>query len=154
MKQAIIGAYTLYDPTAERIDIDSAYPNPSFNWNLASDDQALIKLKQPSTKPTVTLNFDPSIPGQEGEAITVIGFGSTASGTLPNVLQQTTVNYIANNVCASLKSGPNSYQGKITSDMICVHGSNSGQCNGDSGGPYLLLGNSYATDVQVGIVSW
>ena len=101
-----------------------------------------------------TLNFDPSIPGQEGEAITVIGFGSTASGTLPNVLQQTTVNYIANNVCASLKSGPNSYQGKITSDMICVHGSNSGQCNGDSGGPYLLLGNSYATDVQVGIVSW
>ena len=156
VKYAIIGIYNanLNNGLGEVIAIEGIYPNPNFDYNLRSHDQMIVKLVTPSSSPTVTINFDPNVPNQTSSQVTLIGFGVTQTGNLPSVLQETQMNYIPNNQCSTIQNGGVSYQGQVSSDMICFLGQNSGQCNGDSGGPYLLLGDSYETDVQVGTVSW
>jgi hypothetical protein len=50
------------------------YQPPSFEY-----DDILVKLRHPSTAPLVKLNFDETLP-EDGELVTVIGFGFTVEG--------------------------------------------------------------------------
>jgi secreted trypsin-like serine protease len=116
----------------------------------------VLKLKNPSTKPYVNVNLEPSVPEPEVDPITLIGVGRTAyQGPSPDVLQILNVVTISNNECEKSKGNGYDFKGDITADMVCiVQGDDEGQCNGDSGGPYLMLGDSYENDLQVGLVSW
>lgn len=150
------------------IEVHEQHVNPLFDYDSAVYDQMLIKLAHPPKKrdwPLVTVNFDPTIPTifqqpQQSRAatqVTLIGVGHTDRNShLPTVLQSLTVNYLPNPVCKSL---PGMWQ--VKEDMICVIGgdentsyTDQSQCNGDSGGPYLLLGNTYEEDLLIGTVSW
>ena len=153
LKYALVGRYgrdgNVYDTGYDMIEIEGKYPNPNFNSTIRWHDQMILKLTQSSTKQIVTLNFDPSIPGHWGDNITVLGLGRTnESHVYPNVLQELLSGYVPNQICN------NAFGGIVTSDMICTYKSGKGQCYGDSGGPYLLLGSSISEDVQIGIASW
>ena len=49
-----------------------------------------------------------------------------------------------------------SYEGQITSNMLCAREEGGGEdsCQGDSGGPLVIKGANASEDVQVGVVSW
>jgi secreted trypsin-like serine protease len=155
LKFALVGKYDYSsNDNYEQIEILGTYENPDFNENDRSFDQMLLKLARPSSNQWVTVNLDPTIPAREAR-ITVVGLGSLqVDGDIPTVLQQVTVDYVPNEECSKAKDNVFTYETDISPDMICILGSDEGQCNGDSGGPYLLLGDSVTDDVQVGMVSW
>lgn len=71
------------------------------------------------------------------------------------------VNVVSNEQCSQAKGyvgwfNYESYEGAITTSMLCAKDSNQDSCQGDSGGPLVMKGNdsSGANDVQVGVVSW
>ena len=134
----------------------------------------LLQNGEPITKASLTIiGFGKTlIPGNSG----------SSSFDNPDILQQARVTYISNEKCEQAKGarGWLSYKGLITDDMMCIIGDddsnaiddpssgggsrpgNSGEnaqtipghCQGDSGGPVLSLGETYASDVQVGVISW
>lgn len=84
-----------------------------------------------------------------GVTITVIGFGSTTftssdvstttargATTTPVVLQETTADYVPNNVCRAAGTGTPyaDFGNYITDDMICAIGTDAGPCQGVSDG--------------------
>ncbi|KAG7371459.1 peptidase S1 and S6 chymotrypsin/Hap family protein [Nitzschia inconspicua] len=97
--------------------------------------------------------------------ISIIGFGQTYSSnvvmnipnitypSMPTTLQLTQVDFVPNNRCRNFTQDDVDYSQLITDDMICGKRKNTGQCHGDSGGPYLFL-QSGEEDIQVGIVSF
>jgi trypsin len=70
------------------------------------------------------------------------------------------VKMISNEECAkssgSVYGFTESYQGQITSSMMCAKDQNEDSCQGDSGGPLVVKGRDSrgSDDVQVGVVSW
>ena len=146
----------------EVIQIHEQYPNPQFDWNTAQYDQMLILLSRPASNnwPVVKMNFNPTIPTSSSSSnadsnnkITVIGNGVIDRNThFPSVLQSLTVDYLPNFLCKALSG-----MWQVNDDMVCVTGdgtSEQSQCSGDSGGPYLILGDSYKTDLLIATVSW
>jgi secreted trypsin-like serine protease len=138
----------------ELIAIRDHHRHPSFIWEVGSFDQMVLRLVKASERPLLTINFDSDVPNKKGQDLNVIGFGRTETGRLSTKLQEATVDYVENDECAKAKDGGDSYKDSIAPDMICIYSKNEGQCNGDSGGPYIILGNSFEEDLQVGIVSW
>jgi hypothetical protein len=159
------------------IAIVSQHVHPKFVYEEYSYDQMLLKLDKElmddvglSVVP-VRINFNESIPTSNAQ-IGIIGYGQTITPaeflnnptsrlSVPSYLQETTVEYVPNRICETIRDDDIDYSTIITDDMVCVHnGSNqtttnaTGQCNGDSGGPYLLRNDSPEKDVQIGIVSW
>lgn len=138
-------------------------------------DIMLVKLYGSSDQPTVRI-FNPSIDAEpvEGETMVVMGWGDTDSApgeensVMATTLRAANIQYVPNDVCENAKgysdiqtSGSKiiedyfEYEGTITSDMMCGLGNNSEDaCQGDSGGGLLRLGSTYASDVQLGVVSW
>jgi trypsin len=161
LKYAFIGLYNPFSGTDDYEDIAilDQYPNPKFELDGAGRgyDQMLLQLASPSTRPLLQLNLDPLVPWTPFQNITVIGFGATdvhGTSPQPSVLQEVNMSYIPNGICEISGDTDFSYQGLISPEMICVLGDGQGQCSGDSGSPYILLGDSVETDIQVGIVSW
>jgi secreted trypsin-like serine protease len=138
----------------EVIAIKRHYPHPYFLWDVGSFDQMVLLLVNSTESPLLNINFDSDVPNKKGQDLNVIGFGVTEMGGLSTKLQEVTVGYVENNECAKAKNDGASYKDEITPDMICIYSDNEGQCNGDSGGPYIILGDSFDEDLQVGIVSW
>lgn len=142
------------DPT-EIIVIRDQYVNPGFDLFTAAFDQMLIKLDRPASedRPLLRLNLDVDVPDQDGQELNIIGLGYIDTDeNLPSVLQQVAVDYFPNDQCQNSMA----HQNPITNDMICVRSTANGvgQCYGDSGGAYLLLGDSPETDLHVATVSW
>lgn len=148
------------DDGEDKIQIKKVYPHPDFDYEKRIYDQMLLLLEHRSTHPCIkNINFNNNIPIPEVDKVTVIGLGRLAQGgTLADVLQQGEVESITNDVCEQTADGEYSYANVIKDDMLCLvsddAGKDEGQCNGDSGGPVLLLGSSYMDDIQVATVSW
>jgi prostatin (serine protease 8) len=87
---------------------------------------------------------------QHGDSVTVIGLGLTQDdGEDAEVLQEAELKIIDDETCDAM------YDGDIhRKSMLCAADESQDSCNGDSGGPLILLGESPADDVQVGVVSW
>jgi hypothetical protein len=190
LKTALVGKYwqdnNIHDDEYERIDIVNPLENdmddlsivesirtsggaivdpagflhPNHDLSERSYDVMLLKLRRPSTKPIVKVNFDPNLPHQRnGNEIVVVGLGRMeVFGSKADVLQQVYVDFLPYDECIDYAYNNVDYKFELLPDMMCTLGvgiyTERGQCYGDSGGPYLTLGNSYQEDLQVGIVSW
>jgi trypsin len=144
----IIGSNDLHGRDgAERIDIEFILPHPDYYPNTVENDIMLVKLASPSSGPLVTLNTDPNLP-QDGQAVTVIGFGLTSEGGDISVklldVEVKTVDFETCNRQLSEMIFPETH--------ICAGVAPGGKdsCSGDSGSPLL----DSATKVQYGIVSF
>jgi len=137
----------------ELISIAEIIPHPDYDPWTTDNDIALLRLVTNSSQPTVAL------PGQgeqalynNGQNAMVMGWGITdvATNTFGDVLQKLQVSVIGSNTCNSSSS----YDGQITSNMICAGFLSGGKdaCQGDSGGP--LVANDNGVWRQIGVVSW
>ena len=151
---ALVGRYNQTNDDYQRIEIEMFYPNPSFNVEERTFDQAIIKLASPVTDVTpLSVNLDPTIPSPETTDMKIVGLGRLEyQGARPDLLQVADMAFISNEDCAKdYRDLPGE---EITDDMICIDDRDSSQCSGDSGGPYLIPGDGPDTDLVVGIVSW
>jgi len=151
--------------TSGHATIDAAgFIHPGHNLDRRTFDVMLLKLARGSSRPLMKVNADPSVPlkqpGGRNE-ITIIGMGNTDSSGMwpkPNDLKQVHVNYLPYDECIDVENYNLDYKYELLPHMICVSGAgvygDRGQCYGDSGGPYIMLGNDHTEDVQVGVVSW
>ena len=123
-------------------------------WSPATHDfdVALIHVEADLTGSAVAApsNADPEL--QEGQSITVTGWGALAWHQTPGVLtlQGADVPYVGSAKC----NLPVSYDGHITANMLCAGLDLGGidSCQGDSGGPATaVIANQRRL---IGIVSW
>jgi trypsin len=105
-----------------------------------------------------------------GSAVSVMGWGDThPSDSVQNLaveLMETEVFVMSNGECEkssgrvggyemfgmSFGGYEQSYEGQITSSMLCAKDEGEDSCQGDSGGPLVVRSDS--GDRQVGVVSW
>lgn len=108
----------------------------------------------------VELNSDPNYPNV-GQKVTVMGYGDTNPSDnvsdLSSKLMEVEVKVISNNDCddssGSIGGYQDSYNGQISSSMLCTKEVDKDACQGDSGGPLVVKGSGN-NDMQVGVVSW
>mmetsp|Transcript_2291 Transcript_2291/g.4238 ORF Transcript_2291/g.4238 Transcript_2291/m.4238 type:complete len:680 (+) Transcript_2291:287-2326(+) len=138
----------------------SGFVHPLHSIQERTFDIMLMKLARPSSKPLVQLNFDSNVPQRRnGNEIVVVGLGRTeVSGAKPEKLQQVYLDFLPYDECIDSDAYNVNYKFELLPDMMCTRGVGvytiRGQCYGDSGGPYLMLGDDPSQDVQVGTVSW
>ena len=151
----LIGRHRLSDSDGERIDVVEVILHPNYNGATYDYDIALLRLSQNSTFPPIelvpvgdTLLTAPEI------LSTIVGWGDTLEngpGSYSDVLRQVQVPIVSSEIC----NAPDSYNGKVTSRMLCA-GLAEGKkdaCRGDSGGP-LMVPNPQGGWLQGGITSW
>ena len=140
-------------------DIEEIIVHPAFvlTQKIPENDVALLRIAGPSNFPSIKLDdgnytenfqggFDSSINLEDGELLTLAGWGMTEEGFGSSVLLKSTVNYITNGMCKLLWKSHT----LITDDMMCTYSSESSGCNGDSGGPLFIEGSPSTDTVQVG----
>ncbi|XP_064100784.1 transmembrane protease serine 9-like [Macrobrachium nipponense] len=130
---ADVGSYYLYDSSTMDHDI-------GLIW--LSSPVTLSERVKPVCLPDVSKNYS-------GFKAVTSGWGSlTEGGSSPDILNEVDVPVITNEACNA------SYDGAITSNMICAGYPSGGKdaCQGDSGGPLVVEDNGRW--VLVGITSW
>lgn len=100
-----------------------------------------------------SMDFEQSIPIQNGVVTRVAGFGQTSSTntSTPDILQSVEVDYMEGSDCDR-----NYYPLQIQPDMYCAGFPTGGKdsCNGDSGGPSYVEDPVTRRKTQIGLVSW
>jgi len=155
--------------TANATIVDAAgFIHPLHDLKKRTYDVMVMKLARPVSpdRPIVKISSKSNVPvkqpGGKNE-ITIIGMGnSEVRGDLPKAprLKQVHVDYLPYDECIDVNNYNLDYKFELLPHMICTHGAgiygDRGQCYGDSGGPYILMGpnDSSSEDVQVGVVSW
>ena len=147
-----IGRYNIHDDyeTFENIEVDYEIPHPFFDYLTFDYDFMLLKLKEPSSYPSVTLD-DGSTTFSKGDDLTVMGWGATSSELLSDELMEVEVEYFPTRKCQRRFEN---HGAEVTDRMICAHRDGRDACQGDSGGPLIQKGANGSEDIQVGIVSW
>lgn len=136
------------------IGVSDIYVHPQYNYLTTDYDIALIELSVPIS--TVTPVYLPTQNDtslvSNGSMHTTMGWGTTdtLATNYPSDLMEVDVPIVATSIC----NASNSYNGKVTNQMICAGYMLGGfdSCWGDSGGP--LVTNDNGAWVQTGIVSW
>ena len=141
--------------------VASTVRHPEYDDIPTDNDIMLVFLEEPTDQSVelVKLNSDVSSP-EIGAPVTVAGWGLTdvAEFSVSDVLMAVEVNTISNTECSAsdgiIGGWYDSYDGKITDNMLCAKDDGEDSCQGDSGGPLVLEGLGGSADVQVGVVSW
>jgi len=136
---------------ATRYQVTRAIRNPDYNNpNNFDNDIGLLYIEQEIqfTDTVKPVKLAPSASEDfTGKVSTIIGWGTTGEGGLPDHLREVDIPIISNVDC-------NQYYDTITDSMLCayVNGGGKDSCQGDSGGPALVrVGDEW---LEVGIVSW
>ncbi|GMH36509.1 hypothetical protein BSKO_04377 [Bryopsis sp. KO-2023] len=113
------------------------YIHPKFNGDVRDGaDIALLQLEKPSKKTFPRLP-SPLNKLLEGDMLVATGWGRTeANGPLAASLQQAQgLLFVPSKNC----NFPEVWNGMIKEDMLCAGGTVRDTCNGDSGGPLMLV---------------
>ena len=150
-----IGKHEKNDITdlSEEFDPDFEILHPDFDEETTRFDVMLVKLKGTTTMATpVRLNKDEALP-PNGMMLTVIGMGYNGIWELPNVFQETNVQYQVNDQCEKIvDENEITLKGDLYPDMLCAGSEGRDSCYGDSGSPLVLKGSNEQEDIQVGVV--
>jgi secreted trypsin-like serine protease len=115
------------------------------------------------------MNLDPNVPSATGEALTIMGFGSSTDGLSADhnseqQLREAPTEYLAFEDCA-VSSNPETGRAffitgatgniitGVTGDWFCTFKAETSTCVGDSGGPVILEGANADEDLLVASVS-
>ena len=156
---AVVGRHAHVDNDGQELSVKKALPHPEYDSEITNNDFLLIFLNDAASENIniVKLNSDAATP-DTGAAVTVMGWGdidpSEDGQVLASELMEVEVNTITNEECESSSGENGSYEGSITSNMLCAKDAGEDSCQGDSGGPLIVRGNDASEDVQVGVVSW
>ncbi|CAB9499955.1 Vitamin K-dependent protein C (Fragment) [Seminavis robusta] len=157
-----VGRYDRTNPSEnfESFTIEEMISHPEYKEDGLDHDIMILKLSGVSNTPPVTLNRDPTIPSSDDDLL-VLGFGVTQVGGdlslfASETMQVGIVQHVPNDVCDAARSPgiDETYQGRITEDMLCAWGDGVDACQGDSGSGMIAQGRTIGEDVQVGITSW
>lgn len=153
-----IGAHDI-DAAPLDVTVAEIIGNQNYVGATFENDVALLRLStrvDPATYRPVRLEWDPAA-YVEGTPAIVMGWGTTAQGSLANTLRQAEVPLVGAAACVA----PGSYPGPpessltVTDVMLCAGFPEGGTdaCQGDSGGP-LIVAAGGGRESQVGVVSW
>ncbi len=138
-------------------EIDQIVRHPQYDHASSDYDIAVIKLSTPATGIKVArllARHQESSLAADGDLSFVTGWGSLSStgSDFPTDLQQVQVPIVARSDC----NDRNSYDGLITSSMICAGLATGGKdsCQGDSGGPLIVRDAQGRWQTLAGVVSW
>ncbi|CAL4155522.1 unnamed protein product, partial [Meganyctiphanes norvegica] len=142
------------DSAERRINVRRVVDHPSYNSRNLDNDFSLLELTTPLNLDSVDPEIRPvclptaTNPSQyENVPSVVSGWGTTsAGGSQPNALRETTVTTMSNSRCNQ------NYNGAILASMICAASPGRDSCQGDSGGPLVRNVGGYFR--QIGVVSW
>lgn len=153
-----IGAHDI-DAAALDVTVAEIIGNPNYVGATFENDISLLRLStrvDPATYRPVRLEWDPAAYA-EGTPAIVMGWGTTAQGSLANALQQAEVPLVSAATCVAPGSYPGPPEGSltVTDVMLCAGFPEGGTdaCQGDSGGP-LVVAAGGGRESQVGVVSW
>lgn len=156
--QVLAGIHDLANPESgyQRLNIGEIFVHPNWAPSIHNNDVALLYLSTPAIVGTTsggeqvdTLALvSASVGNLAGETATITGWGNTGSG-YPTKLREATVPVVTNAVC----NASNSYNGDVTSNMLCAGYASGGvdTCQGDSGGPLVVNQSGWKL---AGITSW
>ncbi|XP_057567858.1 kallikrein-7-like isoform X3 [Hippopotamus amphibius kiboko] len=131
----------------QKIRATKSFRHPGYSKETHVNDLMLVKLNSRARlSPSVQKVNLPSRCEAPGTECTVSGWGTTSSPlvTFPEKLMCTSVSIISSEDCREV------YGDMLRNSMLCTSNpdSNTGACNGDSGGPVMCNGSLQ------GLVSW
>ena len=142
--------------TRRRLESIAIHPK----WDDATSDYdiAVIKLREPlnGINPVKLISkAQEPVLSEPGTLAYVTGWGDIRSGrgtSFPNELHEVRVPIVSRTIC----NRPASYDGQVTSRMLCAGRAVGGKdsCQGDSGGPLTVANANGRYRIQTGIVSW
>jgi secreted trypsin-like serine protease len=143
-----LGNRTLSSSVKAKYSVSSVRVHESYDSSNVLNDIALIKLTNPVTIATGTI--EPiglsALEASVGESVRVTGWGEVNGSIYPSGLQQGTLTIEDESVCSYLYGGFYGYS------QICAGADSTDACSGDSGGP--LTHNESGKHTLVGIVSY
>ena len=124
--------------------------HPNFNFSTLENDLVIIELDERVSHKYAPVILDDSTNNlSDGSHVTVMGWGRLqAGGSRSNVLLETEVDVVNIEDCKLI------YGSNVTNGHLCASRNGADACNGDSGGPLILKGDNFKSDILVGIVSW
>ena len=152
--EVVIGGYDPNNATVgSRFTVQRVVPHAAYDDYTVTNDAALLQIDRvPDGTPMVNYTKDRALVESQS-SVTVIGLGITEDGDVADVLQQADLQILDDVACDDLYKG-----GIHRKAMICANDETERQdsCNGDSGGPLLILDESgdITQDIQVGVVSF
>ena len=145
--QVLTGARRL-DGSGVRRNVSRISIHPDFNTSTLDNDVAVWEMSTAETTQAVARLATSD--GNTGDNLLVSGWGRLSEGgPSATMLQAVSVPLVSRNDC----NDANSYNGDITSSMLCAGFDSGAQdaCQGDSGGP-ITRGSD--NSVLTGVVSW
>ncbi|XP_057659777.1 kallikrein-5 [Diorhabda carinulata] len=127
---------------------DKVYVNDGFDPATLQNDIALIKLSQSATLDNYVnlVNISSDSDTYDGISAIILGWGTTETTSVSNILKKVEVIVLSNDEC---KSTNDAYNLVIQNTHLCTSGMGiKGSCTGDSGGPLII------DDIQIGVVSF
>jgi secreted trypsin-like serine protease len=136
-----------------RYVVDRIVRHPKYDADTTDFDIAVIKLRTPApgrTARLITASQEASL-AATGDRAYVTGWGSRNGGnSFPTDLQQVNLPIVSSVNC----NDGNSYNGAITTRMICAGQTGKDSCQGDSGGPLVVRDAQNRYQILAGVVSW
>nr|CAD7592155.1 unnamed protein product [Timema genevievae] len=134
-------------------DVTKIIPHHKYHFMQYDEDIAVLKVKQPFSINKLIGYVSLPLQGEPVEVGTktvVIGWGLTEEGSGSDLLKETTVDVVDEQICEEFPQ----FRGilYISKNMICAVTEGTDSAPGDSGGPLVVLKGEKA--IQVGLVSW
>lgn len=156
--QVLVGTQSL-ESGGRRINVSKIFVHPKWNSDTSDYDVALLKLSTAVTdiKPLQIIQLvQEATLAAPGKPVWIMGWGDTDIDPIdvstPTAMKHVRIALLSRTTC----NGSNSYDGALTSRMICAGPMSGGKdtCQGDSGGPLIGKNSNGAYRLQIGIVSW